>query len=337
MKNFTIATLASHSSLQILKGAKDEGFRTLAFCVKKNESFYRNFPFIDEIVTLTDYRELIDLESNLANPDIIIIPHGSFVAYLGKDFDRKTKFKYFGNKKILAVEADRQLQKKMLDNAGLKLPKTFNNPEEVDRPVIVKTYGARGGSGYFLAKDKSVLKRQLKEKQLIPEKYLIQEYILGTPVYIQYFYSALSGKLEITGVDRRYESDVDGLGRLPAEFQLDLKPEPDYTVIVNFPIVLRESLLPQLYEMGQQIVNSSKIMAAPKGLFGPFCLETIITRDSTIYTIEISCRIVAGTNLYIKGSPYMDLLYDIPMSVGRRIAREIKQAIKQRKLAVILT
>ena len=77
---YTIATLASHSSLQILKGAKDEGFRTLAFCVKKNESFYRNFPFIDEIVTLTDYRELIDLESNLAKPDIIIIPHGSFVA-----------------------------------------------------------------------------------------------------------------------------------------------------------------------------------------------------------------------------------------------------------------
>ncbi|KKS46656.1 hypothetical protein A3J20_05815 [Candidatus Gottesmanbacteria bacterium RIFCSPLOWO2_02_FULL_42_29] len=337
MKNFSIATLASHTSLQILKGAKDEGFRTLAFCINKNEQFYRNFQFIDKLVTLGNYRELIGLEKKLANSFVIMIPHGSFVAYLGKDFNRQTKFKYFGNKKVLEIEGNRLLQKKMLDSAGLKLPLTFLSPNNVDRPVIVKTFGARGGSGYFLAKDKAVLKRQLKEKQLEPGKYLIQEYIIGIPVYIQYFYSALSRKLEITGVDRRYESDVDGLGRLPAEFQLDLKPEPDYTVIGNFPIVLRESLLPQIYEMGQQIVNSSKIMAAPKGLFGPFCLETIITRDSTIYTIEISCRIVAGTNLYIKGSPYMDLLYDIPMSVGRRIAREIKQAIKQRKLAVILT
>lgn len=31
--DYTIATLGSHSSLQILKGAKDEGFKTL--CIAK--------------------------------------------------------------------------------------------------------------------------------------------------------------------------------------------------------------------------------------------------------------------------------------------------------------
>ena len=103
MKNFSIATLASHTSLQILKGAKDEGFRTLAFCINKNEQFYRNFQFIDKLVTLGNYRELIGLEKKLANSFVIMIPHGSFVAYLGKDFNRQTKFKYFGNKKVLEI------------------------------------------------------------------------------------------------------------------------------------------------------------------------------------------------------------------------------------------
>ena len=52
--------------------------------------------------------------------------------------------------------------------------------------------------------------------------------------------------------------------------------------------------------------------------------------------IEISARIVAGTNLFIEGSPYSDLLYNEPMSTGRRIAREIKNAIKENKLKEIL-
>lgn len=73
-----------------------------------------------------------------------------------------------------------------------------------------------------------------------------------------------------------------------------------------------------------------------RGLFGPFCLETIVTPDMKFYIIEISCRIVAGTNLFIDSSPYASLYYDEPMSTGRRIAREIKLAIKHKKLKMIL-
>ena len=35
----TIATLGSHSALQILKGAKDEGFNTLLVCEEKGLAF----------------------------------------------------------------------------------------------------------------------------------------------------------------------------------------------------------------------------------------------------------------------------------------------------------
>jgi 5-formaminoimidazole-4-carboxamide-1-(beta)-D-ribofuranosyl 5'-monophosphate synthetase len=71
-------------------------------------------------------------------------------------------------------------------------------------------------------------------------------------------------------------------------------------------------------------------------MFGPFCLETIVTPDQKFYIIEISCRIVAGTNLFTSGSPYSALIYDEPMSTGRRIAREIKNGITQKRLKELL-
>jgi len=46
---------------------------------------------------------------------------------------------------------------------------------------------------------------------------------------------------------------------------------------------------------------------------------------------------VAGTNLYLDGSPYSGLLYDEPMSMGRRIAREVKIAKKKGKMDKVVT
>ena len=40
-KSFTIATFGSHSALQILKGAKDEGFKTLVICTPDRTTLYR--------------------------------------------------------------------------------------------------------------------------------------------------------------------------------------------------------------------------------------------------------------------------------------------------------
>ena len=333
---YTIATLASHSCLQILKGAKDEGFATLAIAIKDRVSFYKRFTFIDEIISLNSYKEFLNLGNKLKKKNVIIIPHGSFVAYL-KDLGKLSfPFHYFGNKKILDIEADRIKQHNWLINAGLKLPKIFQNIREVDRPVIVKLYGAKGGSGYFLAGSRKELREKIISSNFVKKRYLIQEYIIGIPVYLQYFYSPIFKRIELLGVDRRYESNVDGIGRLPASFQEKINIDPSYTVIGNFPIVLRESLLPKVYEMGEKIVAISKKLAPPKGLYGPFCLETVITTNQEFYCIEISCRIVAGTNLYINGSPYTDLFFKKPMSTGRRIACEIKEAIKQKKLDELL-
>ncbi|MFA6533215.1 MAG: formate--phosphoribosylaminoimidazolecarboxamide ligase [Patescibacteria group bacterium] len=325
---YVIATLGSHSALQILKGAKDEGFKTLVIALNKQISFYKRFSFIDDIISLNSFSEFPNIESKLKDNNTIVIPHGSFVAYLGMEGNKKMTLPYFGNKKVLDFEFDRVKQGEWLKKSGINTPEEYKNINNVRFPVIIKSFGAAGGKGYFLVNNKEDLKEKIKTFK--NKQYIIQQYVVGVPLYIHYFYSPLTKNLEILSMDRRYETNVDALGRIP--FNVD----PSYVVVGNSPLVLRESMLPEAYEMGEKVVKKSQELISKKGLFGPFCLETIITPDQKFYVIEISARIVAGTNLFIEGSPYADLLYNEPMSTGKRIAREIKNAIKINRLEEIL-
>lgn len=331
---YAISTIASHSCLQILKGAKDEGFPTLAVATPKPAPFYKTFPFIDEIITIDSYSDFPNIEERLMEKNAIVIPHGSFVAYLGFEENRKMKTMYFGNKDVLDWESDRRRQREWMVEAHINVPRKFDDGAEIDAPVMIKSFGAAGGKGYFFAKNKHEFAEKIKT--FTPKDYIIQEYIIGVPLFIHYFYSPLTKKLEILSIDRRYETNVDSLGRIPSQNQEGLNIQPSFVVVGNSPLVLRESLLSEAYAMGQRVVATSQKLMPSKGLFGPFCLETIITPNQEFFVVEISCRIVAGTNLFTSGSPYADLLYNEPMSTGRRIAREIKLAIKSDRLEEIL-
>jgi 5-formaminoimidazole-4-carboxamide-1-(beta)-D-ribofuranosyl 5'-monophosphate synthetase len=331
---YTIATLGSHSALQILKGGHDEGFKTLAIANEETQRLYRSFAFIDEVITIERYSDFMALVPELEKRKIIIVPHGSFVAYLSLEEHKKMNIPYFGNKAVLDWEASRELQRQWLLRAGLKLPRQFKTGAEIDRPVIVKLYGAQGGKGYMFLRDT----RDFEERAslLARQNYILQEYIIGVPLYIHYFYSPLTGKLEIMSMDRRYETNVDSLGRIPSSAQVGMDIDPSYVVVGNQPLSLRESMLAEAYRMGEDVVRVSQEICPPKGLFGAFCIETIITPDTQFYIMEISARIVAGTNLFIDGSPYSYLNYSEPMSTGRRIAREIKNALLSASLDAVL-
>ncbi|MBW2984372.1 formate--phosphoribosylaminoimidazolecarboxamide ligase [Candidatus Woesearchaeota archaeon] len=333
---YKIATLASHSALQILKGAKDEGFKTIAVCIRGREKPYQQFKVADEIITIDKYDDFMGIQDKLIKKNAIIIPHASFITYMGHEKIEQLKVPYYGNKKILKFESDRTLERRWLKNAGLVLPKIFKKPEDIDRPVIVKFHGAGGGRGYFLAKNFKDFKRKIKRHP--GKRFVIQEYILGVHMYAHYFHSSLTDGAEVMGFDKRYESNVDSLGRISARDQMALPREdvdPSYVIVGNMPVVIRESFLPKIIKMGEDVIKESKKFAPP-GLFGPFCLETVITPEEEIKVFEISARIVAGTNPYINGSPYTWLKYNVPMSTGRRIAREIKLAIQQKKIDKIL-
>jgi len=329
-ESYKIATIGSHSALQILKGAKDEGFQTIAVCKKDSVKPYKAFNVADEIILVDNFKDFPKIENELIKKNAIIIPHASFIAYTGVEAVEKLKVPYFGSKDILGHEANRDSQRDWLKKAGIKVPKIFESPKDIDRSVIVKFHGAKGGEGYLIDKSEQDFKEKIPPHK--GKQYVIQEYLIGVPVFAHYFHSPLTGETELMGFDKRYESNVDSIGRISARDQLALtKVDPSYVIVGNLPLVVRESLLPAIMEMGERVVDQSKKLTK-RGLFGPFCLEGVITPELEFYVFEISARIVAGTNLYIEGSPYTWLKYSEPMSTGRRIAREIKLAIRQGRL-----
>lgn len=339
-----IMTLGSHCSLQVLKGAKDEGFKTLLLCEENRVSLYQRFKFIDKIIPLKNFHQLIDstFQNELIdkfNP--ILVPHGTLVSFFNVDEIESIRIPMFGNKWILRWESDRFLKQQLIDKSCLVSPNQILSKNEIDGLCIVKLHGAAGGKGYFLTSDTKSFedhaKKLIESKIISSEKDLfIQKYANGVPVYLQFFYSPLDHEIELMGVDRRYESDIDGIGRIPANFQVLSDSTPTYTVVGNIPLVLRESLLPEVYDMGDRFVKTVKELVPP-GMPGPFCIEGIYDNNAKFTTFEFSARIVAGTNLYVSGSPYSDLLYDFPMSMGRRISFEIRKAIISSKLELVLT
>ncbi len=342
LERITIATLGSHSALNILRGAKDEGFRTVCVCRERDRIIYESFGVADEIICVKDFRDLLrgEVQRRLIEMNAIMIPHGSFNAYIGKLDDIRVPI--FGNKRLMEWEIDREKQRVWLEGAGLKMPKRFERPEDIDRLVIVKYPGAMGGRGYFLAtspedfykKSEELVKRGLIRRVDL-EDVEIQEYIVGANVYFSYFYSPMLKRLELMAIDRRYEP-VDGLGRIPADVQIKAGVHPTYTVIGNFPVVLRESLLSKAIEAGKRVVEYSKRIANP-GMIGPFCLEAVFDDRAEMYVFEISARIVAGTNVGIPNSPYSYVLWGENMYMGRRIAREIRMGIERNRLDELVT
>lgn len=333
-KKYKIATLGSHSALQILKGAKDEGFETICICEKGKRKPYESYKVADKIIEVESFKNYFDIEPELIKENAIVIPHGSFVSYLGSKNVRKIQAMHYGTKAILEWESDREKQRRWLLDAGLKLPMIIERPEDIDRPVIVKFHGAKGGAGYFIANNADEFYERLREYGS-SERYVIQEYIVGVPIYTHYFYSRLTGELEIMSFDKRYESNADSIGRIAAKDQVEVGIRTSYTITGNVPLVVRESLLPQLFEMGENVVKASQKLT-DGGLFGPFCLEAILDPDLQFYVFEISARIVAGTNPFVNGSPYTWLRYNEPMSTGRRLARDIKEAITADKIESVL-
>ena len=340
-EDITIATVCSHSSLQIFHGARQEGFRSLGIAVGTQPRYYDAFPLAkpDEFLVVDSYKDIPDHADQLVAKNVITVPHGSFVEYLGADRFAKMAVPTFGNREVLKWETDREKQREWLTSAGVDMPRKVERPQDIDRPVFVKYYGAKGGRGAFVAKNEEEFKSSIRPGM----KYTIQEYIIGTRYYIHYFYSPIvekgyrvsKGSLEMLGIDRRDEANIDEMYKLGAQERLrELDIYPTFVVTGNMPVVLRESLLPAALEMGERVVERSLDLFG--GMIGPFCLETIVQDDLKFRVFEISSRIVAGTNLFVTGSPYSDLA-EPGMSTGRRIAREIKLARKAGRLMDVVS
>jgi 5-formaminoimidazole-4-carboxamide-1-(beta)-D-ribofuranosyl 5'-monophosphate synthetase len=352
--SITIGVVASHSSLQILHGARLEGFKTLGIVVGENRRrFYSAFPGAepDEWLMLDEYSELLAHSEWLKERNVVIIPHGSLVEYLGPTNFRNLEVPTFGNRGILYWESGRERQRKWLEEGGCIMPRVIDDPHDIDGPVIVKYAGAKGGEGYFIARDYRDFKRNVN----LDEEFTIQEYVLGCRYYLHFYFDPTAedgfqvqgrgsnagkslGRLELMSMDRRDESNVDEFYKLGSLRDLREKGlEPSFVVTGNTSVVIRESLLPKAFEMAEGTVAASfELEEGSRGMIGSFCLETIVTDKLEFRVFEISARIVAGSNPFVGGSPYSDINEPF-MSTGRRIARSIRKAITTDRLDEILS
>ncbi|WP_297438161.1 formate--phosphoribosylaminoimidazolecarboxamide ligase [Thermococcus sp.] len=308
-----ISTIASHSSLQILLGAKREGFRTRLYVKPSRKAFYSSIPPVDEIIVTENMREVL-------GDDGIIVPHGSFVAYLGIGVIEKAKAKFFGNKRFLKWETSFELQDRVLKKAGIPMVEVIE-PEEAkpDELYFVRLEGPRGGSGHFLAYG-----YELEEKIKGPsEPYRIERFTDGVYLYVHFFYSPILNRLELFGVDERLVI-ADANKRRP------FRTLP-YTIVGNKAVALRESLIPVLYDYGLAFVKAMEELEPP-GIIGPFALH--FAYDGEFRCIGFASRIDGGSNAK---HWYSALYWERPMLMGERIAREIKFALEEDRLKEVVT
>ncbi len=352
-KKITIGTICSHSALQIFYGAKQEGFKTVGVGKPDRKATYDAYAAAtpDVYIEVNDWSEILTdrVQQELIAHNTIMIPHGSFVEYVGlSNMIGGFYVPVLGNRSTLEWESDRASQRKWLLAAGLRLPKEYTSPDEIDRKIFVKFRGAKGGKGFFTASSKKEFYQRMKERVQIglvkaedAEHFTIQEFLPGVRYYPHYFFSPLpntvgykvkNGTLIHMGFDKRIEPIDEAYRALP-DVPLEFM---DYTITGNQRVTLRESLLPDIFKMGKGTVEAAQELIPP-GIIGPFALETFYHPNTGFTVFEISGRIVAGTNPFGTGSEYSIWTYGKPVSTGRRIAMEIKTAIETNALDKIVS
>lgn len=362
MKKPTIAILGSHSALDVCRGAKDEGFKTLVIAQKGREKTYRDYykstgdvGCVDECLILDKFADILDkkFQKKLLSRNVIFVPHRSFEVYLNFDYEaieNDFKIPIFGNKYLLKIEerGKQPNQYDLLEKAGIHYPKQFSDPVKIDRLCLVKVLEKERGfeRAFFLAENFSDYQKQVDKKLKAGiitkeqmEKAVIEEFILGVQVNFNFFYSLINKRLELLGTDTRRQTNIEGFLKIPANYQSDVqnKISLKYEEAGHIAVTVLESLLEDVFIMGENFVKVTQKLFPP-GIIGPFALQSIITAGppkKEIIVVDVSPRMPGSPGIF--ATPYSGYLFGKPISVGRRVAMEIKEAVSQNKLKTIVT
>lgn len=362
LNKLTVATLGSHSALDVCRGAKNEGFSTLVIAEIGREKTYEHYyktsgtlGCVDQCLTVNKFSDLLkpDIQKKLLVKNVIFVPNRSFEAYLNFDYsaiENDFNVPIFGNRYLLKIE-ERGLtenQYYLLEKSGIKYPKQFKDPKEIDRLCLVKVQEKKRifERAFFLAENYQDYQKQVAEKlkqgifteeQL--EQAVIEEFVVGVQVNFNFFYSPISDRLELLGTDMRRQTNIEGLLKIPASYQSEVlkKINIKYEEAGHIAVTVLESMLEKAFELGEKFVKTSQKLFSP-GIIGPFALQSIITAGppkKDIIVIDISPRVPGSPG--IMSTPYSYYLYGQPVSVGQRVAMEIKEAIKLNSFVKILT
>ena len=350
LKNVTIGTIGSHSALEIMDGAKDENMKTVCICQKGRDLPYRRFKRLaDEILLLEKFSDIMNRENQekLRELNTIMVAHRAFTAYLGyENIENNLKVPVFGNRSLLRAEertAPRN-QYYLLEKAGVRHPKIYHKPSDIDGPAMIKVQEAKRKleRAFFIVSSYEDYKKKSKQKielGLVSKEDLdnatIEEYVPGTYFNLNYFVSPLTGETEFLGIERRLQTNLHDFVSLPAKQQMEMDMQTSNIEVGHTPASIRESLLEKVFEMGDKFAVAAR-KEYPPGIIGPLSLQSIVTVDLDFVVYDVSLR-VPGNPIMATTSPYTKYQFGQTMGVGRRIAMEIKNAVAQKKLRDIVT
>lgn len=356
LSQLTIATLGGHSALDVCRGAKQHGFRTVVVAQRGRHEVYEkhyrtngDLGCVDDVIVVENFKDVTnqDVQQQLRDMNAIFIHSRYFWVYCDYDkIENDFKVPIYGNRILVKKEErdEENNQYYLLEKAGVPMPKQFSSYREIDRLVIVKANEQERGyeRDFFLATTPDEYEAEMKKRfgaDFTKEQPVIEEFVLGPMINLNFFYSKIHDRLELMGTDMRRQTNIDGMLRLTAADQLKVleKVAPKYIENGHVAVTVKESLLTKMYDMGERFVETVAREYAP-GMVGPFALQGAVTAGpptEQFFIFDVSMRIPGSPGTMF--TPYSGYLHGDSLSYGSRIAMEIRDAREQGRIGDIIS
>ncbi|MHA1793501.1 MAG: DUF1297 domain-containing protein [Promethearchaeota archaeon] len=358
-----VGIFGSHSAEEVGMAAKAMGLPTFIVCQAGREKLYLDYNkhLYDKSLVLDKFSDLM-LEENysqLVENNVIFIPNRSFSVYCGYDkIENDFMVPIYGNRFILRAEerTSPKSQYWLMEKAGIRMPKQFSRPDEIDRLAVVKVQQKNNPleRAFFYPSSPADFEKQsrdLIQQEIIDEKDLenaiIEEFCLGPRFNANFQAYALRdifGRLDFLGLEDRIQVNISGILNLPAKEQLKINVPLKNEEIGHKGVTMRESKKPMLYDAAEKFLDIVEKEYPPK-MIGLFSLQGAVpynpeTNKPEFVVFDISPRI-PGCPCVGPTSPEMRRLSlkfnkDIQAPLDLSII-EIMKAIEEKRLEEIVT
>ena len=384
LNHLTVGALGGHSALDVCHGAKMFGFKTVCIARKGREKTYARYfksrkptyairdteygiGCVDNIIPVGQFQDILkpEIQKKLRALNTVFVHNRYFWVYFD-DFARvENNFHVpiFGSRTLLKLEerdgsarlttGQPYNQYHLLRDAGIRTPKIFARPEDIDRPVLVKAAEALRGyeRAFFVAATRDEWEAEgtrLERAGVVGpgwERAPIEEFVVGAPVNFNFFYSPLTKTLELLGTDTRRQTNLDGFLRMTCDQQKKALAHVGVKMIETGHIActVKESLLEKAFDLGEKFVAATqklprKLDPSGKGIIGPFALQGAVVAEEgreDVVIFDVSLRIPGSPGTF--ATPYSRYLYGESMSVGERISLELRRAVTERRVEEVVT
>ncbi len=316
-KAITVGVLGSHSAEEVGVSAKSIGLSTVVVCQKGRDELYTKYNkhLFDYVILLDKFTDIVnpEIQTKLRDYNTVFIPNRSFSVYVGyENIESRFRVPLYGNRMILRAEERNEVKNQywLLEQAGIKTPKRFDKPEDIDRLAIIKVqqkkkplerafFYATNSKEYHERANSLIKGDEISEEAL--KKARIEEYVLGQKFNANFQGWALPdvfSDFDLLGFDDRKQTNLHGILSLPAKDQLGINVTIKNEEIGHYGLTMRESQKPLVYDAAERFRRVCR-KEFPPGMIGLFALQGAIAynaddpeqRKLSFYVFDVSPRI----------------------------------------------